>query len=67
MDNCRALCRTCHSYFTTHPAEWYWWLRQRMGVRLDDLERRANDRWPGDYPEVLRALTEELARVRGRR
>lgn len=36
-DNAVTLCRGCHWYFTTHPAQWRRWIAERYGP----------DRWDG--------------------
>lgn len=63
MSNCDFLCRPCHNYLGTHPAEAFQWLSRR-GVDVIALERIANEPWDKDYSRVISELSSALLKAR---
>ena len=63
MDNCDFLCRSCHRHFTDKPFDFASWLASR-GVDMAALERRAAERWDGDYGFVIGMLAARLTEAR---
>lgn len=59
-DNCMALCRKCHMYFTPRPIEWEDWCRKR-GIDWDGLRYKALHGPLPDYKEVIAWLRTEVA------
>lgn len=64
-ENCVALCRDCHVFYTHRPLEWSVWVDENGPVKWEDMRRRALSTTKPDYEVIVAHYTERLKEVEG--